>query len=189
MWKKTILTLMTLMLATTIASAGDDAKWLHVAVDSEDAEHVRVNLPLTLVSAILPLIEEEQFSHGRILLDGEEFDRADVVAMLQAVSKAEDGEYVTVDDQDDHVRISKKGDSILVRVEERDRRSNEIETRVNVTIPVAVLDALASGDKDELDVMAALEVLADQPMEGDLVTVNDDESTVRIWVDRRNQSD
>ena len=136
-----------------------------------------------------PLIEEEQFSHGRIILDGEEFDRADIVAMLEAVADAEDGEYVTIDDQEDHVRISKEGESVLVHVEERDRRTDEIETRVDVTIPVAVLDALASGDEDELDVMAALEVLAEQPMKGDLVTVNDDESTVRIWVDRRNQSD
>ena len=189
MLKPTNLALAALLSVTSVAAAGSDTQWLHVAVDGEDDERVRINVPLNLVSAVLPLIEDDDFHHGRIVLDGEEFDRDDLVAMLAAVAEAEDGEYVTVDDRDDHVRISKQGDTILVKVEEKRRRTGEVETEVVVRIPVAVLDALASGDSNELNVVAAVEALGKYAENGDLVTVNDDEDVVRIWIDGKNESD
>ena len=190
MGKKTILSILTILLAATLGgSAAADTQWLHVAVDGEDSERVRVNVPLSLVAAILPLIDEEGFHHGRVVLDGEEFDRADLVAMLTAVAEAEDGEYVSIDDEEDHVRVAKKGDAFLIHVEERHRQTDEIETRVNVRIPVAVINALATGDEDELNIVAAVEALGEHGSDGDLVTVIEDDETVRIWIDRKNVSD
>jgi hypothetical protein len=165
-----------------------DKLWIHVSVDGkgEDAERVRVNLPLRLIEAILPLIEEEEFSHGKIHLDDHDLDHADIVAILKAVTEAEDGEYVTVQDGDETVNVSKKGKHLYVKVNEG--RSDRSE-RVDLKIPVAVLEALVSGGKDELDLMAGIRALGDHA-EGDLVTVNDNDGTVvRIWVDAKNSSD
>jgi hypothetical protein len=49
-----------------------------------------------------------------------------------------------------------------------------------VEIPVDVVDALLSGPGDELDVRAALGQL--QKRRGDVVRVNDEHSTVRVWI-------
>jgi len=54
---------------------------------------------------------------------------------------------------------------------------------------VSVLEALLSGDDDELNLVAAVEALS-KDAKGSLVTVNDDDGTlVKVWIDDRNQSD
>jgi len=51
-----------------------------------------------------------------------------------------------------------------------------------------VVDALFSSGKDELDVVAALHALSSNG-DTELVSVKDDENTVRIWIDSKNVSD
>jgi hypothetical protein len=55
-------------------------------------------------------------------------------------------------------------------------------------VPFTVVDALLSGGKDELDLLAAVRTLGTI---GDtvLVTVNDKDSKVRIWVDSRSTTE
>jgi hypothetical protein len=166
-----------------------DDLWIHVAVDGsdQDPERVRVNLPLGLLESVLPLIEEDEFHHGKIRLDDGDLEHDDVVAILRAVAEAKDGEYVTVEDGPDHVRVAKKGDQVLVRVEER--HGDGDTEHVDIRIPVKVLDALVSAGEDEIDVIAAVQALGEHG-KGDLVTVNDEDGTlVRIWVDESNESD
>jgi len=50
-----------------------------------------------------------------------------------------------------------------------------------------VIEALLSRNDDQLDVGAAIQALVRQG-EGELVTVNDDHDTVRIWVDAAAES-
>ena len=59
---------------------------------------------------------------------------------------------------------------------------NEDGADVNVQIPSSVVDALLSGEGEELNFRAAIEALAAEG-EGELVTVNDDDDRVRVWVD------
>jgi hypothetical protein len=189
MGKKTILAVLALAMSVTAAHAGGKTQWLHVAVDGHhEEERVRVNLPLSLLSAVLPLIEDEGFHDGRIVFDDAELDRADLVALLEAVRDAEDGEYVTIRDRGDHVRIAKDGKHVLVHVEERWGDAEEADETVEIRVPLAVVDALVSGEDDELNVLAAVEALGKHG-DGNLVTVNDDGDLVRIWVDGQNQSD
>jgi hypothetical protein len=51
-----------------------------------------------------------------------------------------------------------------------------------------VVDALFSGKKDEVDLVAGLHALA---LQGDteLVSVKDHEQSVRVWLDSKNVSD
>jgi hypothetical protein len=165
------------------ASGADRDQWLHVAVDEkgEGGDRVRINIPLTLVQAVLPLIEAHEFRHGRVILEDEEFSRADLKAILAAVRDAQDGEYVTVEGADEHVRVAKEGKHMLIKV-------TEPHEDVDVKMPVAVLDALLTGEDDELNIQAAITALADNA-EGTLLTARDGKETVRIWIDRQNQSD
>jgi hypothetical protein len=53
-----------------------------------------------------------------------------------------------------------------------------------VEVPVAVLDALFSGQGEELNIRAALAEI--QKIRGDIVRVSDDDSRVRVWIDDSN---
>jgi hypothetical protein len=48
-----------------------------------------------------------------------------------------------------------------------------------------VVEALLSGSKDELDITAGLHALASQG-DVELVSVKDDENTIRVWLDSKN---
>jgi hypothetical protein len=62
------------------------------------------------------------------------------------------------------------------------------KSRVEVKVPLKVVDALLSGKKDELDIAAGLRALSAQG-DTELVSVKDNESTVRVWLDSKNISD
>jgi hypothetical protein len=74
------------------------------------------------------------------------------------------------------VNVSRKGDLVLVRVQQDGGRET-----VHVDVPVALVDALFSGSATELNVRAAVAEL--RKLRGDVVRVNDRDSTVRIWID------
>ena len=61
-------------------------------------------------------------------------------------------------------------------------------SEVEVKVPIRVVDALFSSGKDELDLVAALHALAAQGAT-ELVSVKDQENTVRVWLDSKNATD
>jgi hypothetical protein len=183
---KTITLFAVILAALSAASAVPAAasgQWIHVAVDESgpDGTTVRVNVPVELVSKVLPLIRHEGLAGGKIKVElGEEdMSAADLRAIWDAVRSSSDGDYVTVDGPKEKVRVTKRGGLLLVQAQE----SREKQERVEVEIPLAVVDALFSGtENDELNLAAAVEALA-RHGRGNLVTVNDADSHVRIWVD------
>lgn len=185
------LVLLAAAFASPVSAQAQSEKWLHVRVnEGEDGETVRVNVPLSLAEAILPSIKVKHFEGGKVRL--EEHMRAhiedvDIRAILEAVKKAQDGEFVTVESKKDNVRVAKKAGYLLVEVREMDKDGKQRE-KVDVKMPMTVVDALLSGGKDELDILAAVRALA-QHGDTELVTVQDNKTTVRIWVDSKNTSD
>lgn len=182
--RKTMLAaaLVTLVSAGTVLAADS---WLHVRVDSHDDERVRVNVPLSLVEAILPLIDDSDIDlDGRIRIDETDLEVEEVVAFLKAVRDAEDGVYVTVEDHHDNVRVAKEGKYLKIEVTEG---RSDPET-VHVRIPIRVLDALVSGKDGELDVMAGIRALGEEG-EGEIVAVSEEDAEVRVWVDQKSDSD
>ena len=181
MWKTLAVLALSLLPAAALA---DDDRWFHVSVDGDD--RVRINLPMSVISAMAPLVKE----HADIQIDDHDLDRAEVQALATALRDAKDGEYVTVDDGDDNVRVRKQGKFILVDVHERGTKKKAGE-QVSIKMPIDVVHALLSDsddgdhDEDELNVAAALEALSKHQDLGDLVTVKDAEETVRIWIDRK----
>jgi len=178
--------LMTVVLALALLApmALAEDLWLHVQVleQGEDGDTVKVNVPLQLVEALLPLVQHEQFQGGKIKLDEiPELEQIDLRGVLEALDQTPDGEFVTVQSKDENVRVAKAGGLLLVNV------LDDESTKVEVKVPLSVARALISADNDELDLLAAVRELAQ--FRGDLVSVEETDTSVRVWIDDRQQID
>jgi hypothetical protein len=191
-------------LAAAQSSSNSD-QWIHVRVESREdkTEKVRVNVPVDMAVKVLPAIKNKNLCDGKVHIDSGHIDDVDLHTMLDAVRTAKDGEYVTVESKDDNVRVAKSSGYLYIHVTEKkpsektakaagDKDSSAKnatlkQSKVEVKIPMKVVDALLSAGKDELDVVAALRALsANGDME--LVSVKDDDNTVRVWIDSKNVS-
>ncbi len=173
-----------LILATTLAlpvAAATDL-WFHVTVNEKggDNANVTINLPISIVEAAMPLIPEEAMQDGRIVIEDAEFDATKLRNLWNAIQDSPDATYVTVQSEDETIRVFKDGDFLRARTSEASAEGTQIDAR----IPLSVIDALLSGNGNELDLRAALQALVDFG-EGELVTVNDNDASVRVWIDRQ----
>ena len=173
-----------LVLAAAVAApaslwAQAKTPWIHVRVEEPRKESkVSVNVPMTVAMAALSLAPEKVASGGRVHLgDG---CRGPSVAELRRMWKelraTGDAEIVSVEDKTQTVKVARVGDRIRVRVDDPSR-----EEAVNVEVPVTAVDALFSGESEDLNLRAALEEL--QKLRGEVVRVDDKNSKVRIWID------
>lgn len=190
-WRTTALSsalALTFALVLSGSAAADSDLWLHVSVDGARGESVNVNLPITLIEAALPMIPEEHFRHGRLVIDGDDWGGdhdvsvADLRAIWNELKGSPDMTFVTVEDHGDHVKVAKSGPYLLVDIEDEHGEDSRVR------MPMAVVDALLAGDGETLDIRAAVEALAAHG-EGELVTVNSDDEQVRVWVDRIPETD
>ena len=182
-----IMAVLVVVVASLAPAAARPDRWLHVSVeeDGTDGERVKVNLPLDMVGKVLPLIETDELKEGRIRIDDAEMGGVDLQAMWSALREAPDGDFATLETDGERVRVSRSGRFLLAKVEPRTGGEGE---KVDVRLPISVLDALFSSGSDTLDVQAALRVLEKEP-DGDLVRIDDGDSRVRIWIDGQNSFD
>jgi len=174
--------LFALAIAGTAAQASASDLWLHVKVhDGKEDSHVTVNLPLSMVEKASALIPSDARGAGKIKVNHKEMDAVQLRQLWEEVQKQPDATYVTVDEKDSKVRIAKKGDYLYINADDRKGHKGGHEN-VEVKIPIEVMTALLSGKGDEMNFTAAIQALARRG-EGELVTVNGDDETVRIWVD------
>jgi hypothetical protein len=190
--RKGIQSIAVFFLAASMASsaavpvfAAPPERYLHVRVlDSKQGESVNVNVPLSLAEKILPTINKGELHNGHVTVGKMDMDGVDVRGILDAIRTTPDNEFVSVKQKDQDVRVAKSNGNLIVHVINHDK-DNE---KVDVTVPLKVVDALFSTAKDnELDIAAALRTLSDA---GDalLVTVQDATQHVRIWVDSKGDS-
>jgi hypothetical protein len=168
-------------------AASSKDRWLHVRVDNQQTkdETVRVNVPLDLAEKVLPTIDKDRLHHGKVTIDKFDCQGVDIHALMAAVREAKDGEFVTVQNKDNDVRVAKQNNYFVVHVTEKNHPKN---SRVEVKVPMKVVDALLSAGKDELDLVAGLRALAANG-DTELVSVKDEENSVRVWLDSKNSSD
>jgi hypothetical protein len=164
-------------------SAPSGERWLHVSVINQDhkGERVRVNLPLSIAESVLTSIKHERLDHGIIKIDEVRMEKVDIRKLYASLKSAKDGEYVTVESDSCNVRVAKESGFLIVKAHDRSRK----DAQVFVRMPLEVVDALFSGAPDELNIVAALRVLAGRG-DTELVSVKDSENTVHIWVDAKN---
>ena len=171
-------------------------RWIHIRVieSGPDGDRVRINIPLSLAEAVLPTIKAEKFCDGKVKVEGHALGQVDLRALLEAVSRAQDNQYVTVESKDENVEVAKAGEFLLIKVHENREGAGKTAGRrkaantVDIKIPFKVAHALLSGGDDELNVLAAVRALGEYPSL-ELVTVRDESDNVRIWVDSRNDED
>lgn len=171
-----------ILLTATLAFAATATRYLHVKVTNPTShELVRVNVPLTLAEKIIPAINHGDLRDGKIHIGNLDADKVNIRAILDALKTAPEGEFVTVQNTGDDVRVAKEHGQVVVHV--IDKNSKE---RVDVTVPWDVVEALVSETtENQLNVEAAIKALQNV---GDttLVRVSGSEENVRVWVDSRN---
>jgi hypothetical protein len=187
-------------------TSSSSEQWIHVRVESREdkTETVRVNVPVEMAVKVLPAIKHKNLCDGKVHIDSAHLDDVDLHTMLDAVRTAKDGEYVTVQSKENDVRVAKSGGYLYIHATEKKHRekagkagegkesANKMpaawEPKVEVKVPMKVVDALLSAGKDELDVVAALRALSANG-NTELVNVKDEENTVRVWIDSKSVSD
>jgi hypothetical protein len=176
--------------AATTAAAQTGTTWLHVRVEeAKQASKVSVNLPMTVVEAILKASPEMIEKHGKVRF-GEEhgLKMADIRKAWKALAQVGDAEFVTVESEDENVRVARKGDLVQVFVDAKPKAGKEAKPskpeEVRVEVPVSLVDAFLSGEGEEGNFDAAIAEL--QKRRGDIVRVKDDDSNVHVWIDEQN---
>jgi hypothetical protein len=170
----------------TVATASASGLWLHVRVDETDGAKVKVNVPISMVEKAIAMVPQEHLRHGRIHLDEccDDLSVVELRELWQELKDSPDMTFVTVEEDDESVRVWKESGYLKVHVIDGGDSNEEVE----VQVPLAVVDALLSGDADELDIEAAIRALVAEG-EGELVTVTSDDEQVRVWVDNIAEAD
>jgi hypothetical protein len=189
--------------STTTANAKTTEQWIHVRVGSKEdhGETVRVNVPVEMAAKVLPAINKNNLHDGKVRIDSSRMNDVDLRTILDAVRSSRDGEYVTVQGSDNDVRVAKSAGYLYIHVTDKsagkkaaakdgktEAKAAGHESKVEIKVPMKVVDALFSAGKDELDLVAALRALSAHG-DTELVTVKDSENTVRVWVDSKNVAD
>jgi hypothetical protein len=185
--------LLALAAAGAVPAAAQESAtpWLHVRVEeARDATKVAVNLPLSVVEAVLKASPEMIEKHGRIHFGHDHgMKLADLRRIWKELAAVGDAELVSVESDDENVKVQRKGDLLLVFVDQKAKPGKEGKKekgaeQVRVEVPVSLVDALLSGEGEEANIEAAVSEL--KKRRGDIVRVQDDESHVRVWIDEQN---
>lgn len=183
----TALTAAALAIALFLPAAQAQAQelWFHVEVHEASGENaqVKVNLPISMIQSMMPMISQQAEMHGgtEFDIDGSDVTVDDLRQVLASLRDAPDATFAEVLTDDERVVFYKQG--AYLRAETVEGTDTEIQAR----FPIAVLDALLSGPGDRLDFEAAVMALAAHGP-GDLVTVRDGETRVRVWIDEYAES-
>jgi hypothetical protein len=183
---KRVVPVVAILFAATAMFAATTQRYLHVRVHGiKNNELVSVNVPLSLAEMVIPAINHGKLRNGKIQVHGFNSEDVNLKQILEALKSAPEGEFVTVQERDSHVRVAKEHGQLVVHVADKNAKGKE---NVDVTVPWAVAQALASDTIDnELNVEAAIKALENA---GDvtLVAVNGDDETVRVWIDSNSGS-
>jgi hypothetical protein len=183
--KQQINRISTVFLAALVIAGAASASnlWFHVRVDEADGAKVTVNLPVSMIEKAIQMIPEKHLNDHGMHFSDHDITPAEIRELWTELRDSPDMTFVKVEEEGEDVKIWKESGYLYVSVLEEE--NNE---KVDVRVPFAVVDALLSGDEDELDIEAAMHALV-QEGEGELVTVTSDNDNVRIWVDSIAEAD
>ena len=170
----------TLFLASFgIAQTQGRGPWMHLEVTEKggDPGTVKVNLPVSLIDTALNMVKDKQLKEGRLKLDHTEISVAEMRQLWGELKNAGNAEFVSVEKKDETVRIGREGSFVLIKV-----RNTKNTEKVDIKMPVSVVDALLSGPGDELNLKAALSSMK-AGNSGEILTVSEPDTQVRLWID------
>lgn len=171
------LLLVSTLAAATVAAQSSQDTWLHIRVEEEaQSESVKVNVPLQLAETVLPMLDVPELKSGKIKLNQRELTVSELRSLWAALKTHGEIPLVEVSSPEEQVQVSFKNGQLYVTTTENSEKT------VFVQIPAEVVDALLSGEGEELDLRAALAVLRNAPPR-ELVRIRDKDSSVRVWTD------
>ena len=180
--KNLLLSLTLILLCAGISSAASKM-WVHVHVeDTAKEETVKINLPISIIETMLPIIQEKQIEKGHINFNNTDLRVEDLRKVWNEIRDEGDMEFVSIQNRDGNVRVYVEGNFLLVQPEQKSKNG-----KVDIRIPLKVVDAMLSGKGNELNLTAAVKALRDSGVK-DIITVRDKDSSVRVWIDDKNQA-
>jgi hypothetical protein len=157
-------------------------EWLHVHVqDPNKEETVRINMPISIMETLLPMVQEEAIREGKFHFNDHNISKSELKKLWSAIKKEGDTDYMTIEKPGEKVVVSMQGKFFVVQTVKGSRDN------VDIRIPAAVMDAMLSGPGEELDLMAAVKALRESGVK-DIITVKGDDATVRVWIDNNKQA-
>jgi len=165
-----------LALAGPIAAASDDVIWLRVEVRDQGGEHskVKVNLPLSLVELVIDSVDKREFMANI----ESEHPSLDIPRLWREVRKMEGDDFVSVETDNERIRVWKDHDFFRVNVKEADYSEPNIE----VKIPLEIMDYLFESKDKTFGFQEMVErVRGHLPLT--LVQVRHENEHVRIWLE------
>jgi len=179
--KRSLIVLFLLIACVGIASAASK-QWVHINVDKpREEEKVKINIPVSLVENLLPLVNQENMHHGTMCLNHHDIDVSELREAWKNLRAEGDGEYMTIEKRDMNLHVYTKSGFFYVQSDAQSRQ------QIDMKIPMDVVDALLSGKGDELNLTAAIHALEGSGVH-DVLSVKNDEGTVRVWVDESNSA-
>ncbi|NKB88225.1 MAG: hypothetical protein GKS06_08400 [Acidobacteria bacterium] len=175
-----------LVLAAGTPALGQTAEWIHIRVTEDEGTNVNVNLPMSLITVAMEIAQQHVSDEAMDF--GDDFDGRisfgrhhdmeveDLRKMWQELRDAGDADYVQVEDGDETVNIYRRGERVFIEVDE------DGDEKVRMQVPFSVVDVLLDGEGNELNLVGALNEMA-QNNDGEVLQVNDGDTTVRIWID------
>ena len=177
--KVVILVAIAALLAAPAAYAGDETRWVNVHVTENSSNtNVEVHLPLNLVLTVLRNVDVENFHGGHVDLELDDDMDINFPEIMAAVKDAPDGKFVTVTSDEADVSVHKQAGTLFITV---DQKEDEM-AKVEVTMPMELMDAFTFGDENTLDIAALLQSFDKLP-DGELVKVTSTEANVRVWIE------
>ncbi len=172
------------LLPSSAAQARPDDPWIHITVVERDkgGSTVEINLPLAMIGTALSLVPDSALAKGRLQINANGVSLDDIRRLWSQLRATGDAQFVKVREQGSDVTVSREGDLLKVRV---DGTGPEAET-VRMQLPVALVDALFAGAGDQVNLAGAAKQL--ETTRGEVLTVEDSDSHVRIWIDERPSS-
>jgi hypothetical protein len=152
--------------------AGTGVVVVDVLEGGPSGHHIVVPVPLLVAQSAAAFVPEK----GRHLELGEAKEYLPVAeAALEALADSPDGELVSVDDGDNHVRVAKRGGNLEVHVTEAGK-GEEVRVTVPLSMASAVLREVGSGEVSPATLVgllshARLTTLADVRSDGNHVRV------------------
>lgn len=150
----------------------EEAAWIHFHVVEHGGDDVKISLPWAVVRTTFKLVPE-----AAVHLEETDASAAELGRHWQAL-KASGEEERVVTEGEELIRLVRGNDRAQFIVE--DRRSGAVIARIETRTDM--VDALLKGGGSDLDLKAALSGLGPETR-GELLLVEDQDSTVRIWID------
>ena len=99
-------------------AAPADGKWIHIrVVDGDDRQtNVKVNMPVSALISMADAIQDEHFKGGHVRIGEDGIDAAKLRDAWQSVRNARDMDFITVESDDETVKVAKSGRFMIARV-------------------------------------------------------------------------